>query len=207
MIYFQSGGAVSRVFAAGLAEERITDRLKTRPVKKRNDRRCDWMDYTAHYESPASGMTLASDGIALTGLWFDGQKYFAAGLADECEKRMLPVFRETFDWLDLYFSGRQPDFRPALSLQATDFRKRIWEILLSIPFGCTMTYGEIAGRIAGEKGIKKMSPQAVGGAVAHNPVSLIIPCHRVVGSRGELTGYAAGIEKKRWLLQHEHAGL
>ena len=165
------------------------------------------MQYTAHYDSPLGGMTLASDGERLTGLWFDGQKYFAAGLEDESRERMLPVFRETFEWLDLYFSGREPDFRPAISLQATDFRKRIWEILLSISFGCTMTYGEIAAQIAVEKGVGKMSAQAVGGAVAHNPVSLIIPCHRVTGSRGELTGYAAGVEKKRWLLQHERAYL
>ena len=109
-------------------------------------------------------------------------------------------------WLDVYFSGKEPDFTPPLRMETTPFRKAVWEILLTIPFGQTMTYGEIADMIAGRTGLEKMSAQAVGGAVGHNAISLIIPCHRVVGSNGSLTGYAGGIEKKVKLLTMEKAG-
>ena len=161
------------------------------------------MDYTHHYESPLGGITLASDGEALTGLWFDEQKYFADCLAEEHEEKMLPVFEEADRWLDIYFSGKAPGFTPPLHMKTTEFRKAVWEIMLSIPFGQTMTYGEIADRIAKQRGLERMSAQAVGGAVGHNSISLIIPCHRVVGTNGSLTGYAGGISKKIKLLEME----
>ena len=165
------------------------------------------MDYTHHYDSPLGGITLASDGKALTGLWFDEQKYFADCLADEHEEKMLPVFEQADRWLDIYFSGKAPDFTPPLNMKTTEFRKSVWEIMLSIPFGQTMTYGEIADRIAKQRGLERMSAQAVGGAVGHNSISLIIPCHRVVGTNGSLTGYAGGIDKKVKLLTLEQADM
>lgn len=158
------------------------------------------MNYTFHYESPLGGITLASDGLALTGLWFDDQKFYAGTLGTEFEEKRLPVFEETVRWLDLYFDGRIPEFTPALSFRATPFRKTVWDILLTIPYGKTLTYGEIARMVSPEK---RMSAQAVGGAVGRNPISLIVPCHRVVGSNGQLTGYAGGLEKKAWLLRLE----
>ncbi len=161
------------------------------------------MEYTHHYDSPLGGIMMAGDGEALTGLWFDGQKYFADTLSAEHTAKNLPVFERTGHWLDVYFSGKAPDFTPPLNMKATPFRKAVWEVLLSIPFGHTMTYGEIAGMIAKQKGLPGMSAQAVGGAVGHNPISLIIPCHRVIGSNGNLTGYAGGLEKKRKLLAME----
>ena len=162
------------------------------------------MDFISHYSSPLGGITLASDGTYLVGLWFDGQKYYASTLNKEHEERHdLPVFEQTRRWLDLYFSGAIPDFTPALLMRTCDFRCRVWEILLTIPYGHTMTYGEIARIIAREKGLKNMSAQAIGNAVSHNPISLIIPCHRVIGANGSLTGYAGGIERKRWLLERE----
>lgn len=161
------------------------------------------MEYTNHYDSPLGGITLASDGEALTGLWFDGQKYFGATLEEGCEQKELPVFEQTHQWLDIYFRGKDPGFIPPLVMKTTPFRKAVWEILLQIPFGKTMTYGEIAGKIAKQKGLKKMSAQAVGSAVGHNAISLIIPCHRVVGAGGSLTGYAGGMDKKVQLLSME----
>ena len=167
------------------------------------------MDFTTHYSSPIGGITLASDGAALTGLWFDGQKHYAATLAGiPVEKPDIPVFVETRCWLDLYFSGKRPDFTPPLAPTGTPFQQKVWDILLNIPYGMTMTYGEIAKRIVEtfhETSLHPphMSPQAVGGAVGHNPISLIIPCHRVVGADGSLTGYAGGLERKTWLLRLE----
>lgn len=149
---------------------------------------------------------MASDGKTLTGLWFDGQKYFGAGFWEDkrnYEQKELPVFEETIRWLDLYFRGKEPDFLPELSLRGTEFRKEIWKLLLEIPYGKTTTYGELAEKIAKKKGLLAMSAQAVGGAVGHNPVSILVPCHRVVGSDGSLTGYAGGMEKKLALLTLE----
>ena len=163
------------------------------------------MDYTWHYDSPLGGITLASDGEALVGLWIEGQKSSADALDPEPEEKRLPVFDETCRWLDIYFSGKDPGFTPKLSMRTSAFRKKVWEIMLSIPFGQTMTYGEIAARIAREEGLKRMSAQAVGGAVGHNLISIIIPCHRVVGTNGDLTGYGGGIDKKVRLLQLEKA--
>lgn len=157
-----------------------------------------------HYHSPIGGITVSGNGREITGLWFDGQKYFGATLPDQYGEKMTPVLEETEKWLDLYFNGMEPDYTPPLSLETTPFRRAVWEILLAIPYGQTMTYGEIADRIAAQMGLAAMSAQAVGGAVGHNPISLIIPCHRVVGANGSLTGYAGGIEKKKWLLKMEH---
>lgn len=163
------------------------------------------MEYIHHYISPLGGITLASDGEALSGLWFDRQKYFPDMRSARYEEKRLPVFVQADEWLNLYFSGKIPDFTPPLTLKATEFRKAVWNILLSIPYGQTTTYGEIAEEIARQQGIPKMSAQAVGGAVGHNPISLIIPCHRVVGADGSLTGYAGGIDRKRRLLELESA--
>ena len=161
------------------------------------------MIYTYHYDSPLGGITLSSNGTVLTGLWFDGQKYFGDTLEEKYEEKSLPIFQQTARWLNIYFNGKEPDFTPPLYMKTTPFRKLVWEIMLTIPFGKTMTYGEIAERIAKQKGLSKMSAQAVGGAVGHNSISLIIPCHRVVGTNGSLTGYAGGIEKKVQLLTLE----
>ena len=165
------------------------------------------MEYTHRYASPLGGITLASDGEALTGLWFDGQKYYADTLDPQHKEKGLPVFDEAVRWLDVYFSGKEPDFTPKLRMKTTEFRKVVWEVLLTIPFGQTMTYGEIAAVIAKQKGINRMSAQAVGGAVGHNSISLMIPCHRVVGANGSLTGYAGGIDRKMKLLTLEKADL
>lgn len=160
------------------------------------------MDYTYRYISPLGGITLASGGDALTGLWFDGQKYFGSTLNPgdpvHTEKR-LPIFDCAVRWLEVYFGGGKPDFTPPLELRGTAFRRAVWEILLTVPYGQTVTYGEIAAKL----GTAKMSAQAVGGAVGHNPVSLIVPCHRVVGADGGLTGYAAGTHIKKRLLEME----
>lgn len=167
------------------------------------------MDFTAHCLSPLGGITLASDGTALVGLWFapqgrgvyhGGQKYFAEVLNPVHEERPdLPVFIETRRWLDEYFSGREPLPIPPLALRGSDFRRRVWQRMLEIPCGQTVTYGQLARDL----GCK--SAQAVGGAVGHNPISLIVPCHRVLGADGALTGYAGGIERKARLLQLEKA--
>ncbi len=161
------------------------------------------MHYTGKYTSPLGMITLASDGENLTGLWFDGQKYFAANLPEKHAEKDLPVFALTRKWLDIYFAGIAPDFTPPLSMTGISvFRKRVWEIMLQIPFGKTTTYGIIAKQIEKETG-RKVSAQAVGGAVGHNNISLIIPCHRVVGTNGNLTGYAGGTDKKLALLKLE----
>ena len=161
------------------------------------------MEYIHHYDSPLGGITTASDGKALTGLWFDGQKYFADTLEKDHEEKALPVFDQADRWLDVYFSGRDPDFRPELAPRGTAFQKEVWDILLEIPFGQMITYGDIASIIARRRGVKRFSAQAIGGAVSRNPVSLIIPCHRVVGADGKLTGYAGGLERKEALLKLE----
>ena len=145
-------------------------------------------------------MVLASDDIALTGVWFEGQKHFPLHLADS-EKKETPVIKRTMDWLDCYFQGRQPEFTPPLRPSGTPFQIAVWNILRKIPYGQTVTYKDIARQIMADG---HMSAQAVGGAVGRNPISVIIPCHRVVGSDGSLTGYAGGIEKKLQLLTIEH---
>ena len=161
------------------------------------------MDYIHSYASPLGQITVASDGKAVVGLWFDGQKYDRDVLEEEYKEAALPIFGEADRWLDQYFAGQTPNFMPKLKLRGTAFRRRVWEILLEIPYGHTMTYGEIADRIARERGLKRMSARAVGGAVGRNPISLMVPCHRAVGTKGRLTGYAGGLERKAWLLRRE----
>lgn len=155
------------------------------------------MTYTYNYSSPLGEILLAANDNGLTGLWFYGAKYFAAELEDERTEKLTPVLRQTLRWLDIYFSGSEPDFMPPLELHGSDFRRRVWAELEKIPYGETVTYGEIAKKL----GVK--SAQAVGGAVGHNPVSIIVPCHRVLGADGSLTGYAGGTDKKARLLELE----
>ena len=165
------------------------------------------MIYTYYYNSPLGRITMASDGDYLIGLWFDGQKYYADLIKGEHIEKSLSIFTEVTQWLDIYFSGKEPDFIPPLLMKTTPFRKAVWEVMLTIPYGKTMTYGEIANIIAKEKGTNRMSAQAVGGAVSHNSISIIIPCHRVVGTNGSLTGYAGGIDKKIQLLKLENTDM
>lgn len=162
------------------------------------------MVYTTDYQSPLGTIFLAADEKGLTGLWLEGQKYYAAQIKKkECRQEKTPVLKDAERWLDIYFQGKEPDFMPALHPVGTEFQSAVWEILRRIPYGRTITYGEIAGQLAAQRDVKKMSAQAVGGAVGHNKISIIIPCHRVVGSNGSLTGYAGGIDKKIALLKLE----
>ena len=161
------------------------------------------MIYVDKYSSPLGEITLASNGQQLTGVWFDGQKFYAGNVPEDYKYEELPIFAQTKKWLDVYFSGKEPDFPPPLNMDGiSPFRKRVWEIMLTIPYGKTLTYGQIAKQIEKETG-KRVSAQAVGGAVGHNSIGIVIPCHRVVGTNGSLTGYAGGIDKKVWLLTME----
>lgn len=167
------------------------------------------MNYSTTYQSPVGELTLASDGESITGLWIQGQKYHGGGISGKVTKKNdLPVFEAAKKWLDKYFAGKRPSItdlplRPAGSA----FRKAVWAVLCEIPYGSVVTYGGIAKKIAAEMDITSMSSQAVGGAVGHNPISVIIPCHRVVGSGGSLTGYAGGIGTKVKLLELEGVDL
>lgn len=161
------------------------------------------MQYTAKYQSPVGEILLAADEIGLTGLWFDGEKFYADSLDPEHEERELPVFETVRKWLDIYFSGKEPDFMPPVHMIGSPFRLSVWELLRQIPYGETVTYGELAKMVAEKRGLSRMSAQAVGGAVGHNEISIIVPCHRVVGSDGSLTGYAGGVDKKERLLTLE----
>ena len=165
------------------------------------------MTYIQHYSSPLGGILLAADEIGLTGSWFDGEKYFAGNLPAEHAERQTPILAEAARWLDIYFTGKEPGFTPPLHPIGSPFRQAVWEILLQIPYGQTTTYGEIARQLAEKQGLEKMSAQAVGGAVGHNEISVIIPCHRVVGTSGSLKGYAGGIDKKVKLLELERADM
>ena len=165
------------------------------------------MQYISFYSSPLGRILLAADEIGLAGLWFEGQKYYALGLEKNPREQELPIFDRAKRWLNIYFSGKEPDFTVPLHFTGTAFQNEVWEILCTIPYGQTMTYGEIAKQIAVRKGLPHMSAQAVGGAVGHNEISIIVPCHRVVGADGSLTGYAGGIDKKIKLLQLEKADM
>ncbi len=155
------------------------------------------MQYISHYDSPLGQLLLAADDVGLTGLWFEGQAHFAAGLEPVHQEKTLPVFADTKRWLDFYFSGSNPDFLPPIHLLGTPFQTAVWQFLLTVPYGQTVTYGQIARAL----GIR--SAQAVGGAVGRNPVSILVPCHRVLGADGSLTGYAGGLERKAALLALE----
>ena len=164
---------------------------------------------TAHYNSPLGDILLASKDNKLIGLWIEGQKYFLSSIKEEIQENSNDgVLLATKSWLDRYFNGQKPNIDELnLSPVGSDFRQAVWKILCKIPYGETITYNDIAKEIARQRKIKKMSAQAIGGAVGHNPISIIIPCHRVVGTNGNLTGYAGGIEKKIWLLRHEHVNM
>ena len=164
------------------------------------------MVYTWRYDSPIGSLLMAGDDEGLSGLWIDGQKHAGRVLAG-CphEEKGIPLFRDVSRWLDIYFSGREPGFAIPLHLIGSDFQKDVWEILLTIPYGKTMTYGDIAKAIAAKRGIPRMSAQAVGGAVGHNNILIIVPCHRVIGAGGNLTGFGGGIERKIMLLGLENA--
>ncbi len=148
-------------------------------------------------------MTMASDGERLTGLWFDGQKYYPEAGLPACEAQALPLFDQTRVWLDRYFAGENPGAVPPLRLEGSPFRLAVWRLLQQIPRGEVVTYKAIARQLERERGGGRVSAQAVGGAVGHNPVSIVVPCHRVVGCDGSLTGYAGGVERKAALLRLE----
>lgn len=163
------------------------------------------MVYKCMYKTPEgfSDIIMSSDGENLTGLFFEGAKGASKHLTD-CEEKDFAIFRETRHWLDLYFSGKMPDFTPRYEMKnLTPFRRKVIEIVNTIPFGETVTYLDIAKMIAKESKTERMSAQAVGGAVGWNPICIVIPCHRVVGSNGNLTGYSGGIPNKIALLAHE----
>lgn len=150
------------------------------------------MEYRESYDSPLGRIMMVSDGLALTGVWFNENENQNGSV---CER----VFEETRLWLDEYFDGRKPDFTPPLSLRGTQFQERVWKELLTISYGTTVSYGELAKRL----GVR--SAQAVGGAVGRNPIAIIVPCHRVIGADGKLVGYAYGVERKQKLLKLEIA--
>lgn len=163
------------------------------------------MTYKWKYKTPDGfdDMLMNSDGEYLTGLWFidsqDSSKHIS-----NCEEKFLPIFKDTKKWLDIYFNGKIPNFIPKYKINnSTTFRQEVIEIMNTIPFGKTISYNDIAKIIQKNRGIKRMSPQAVGGAVGWNPICIIIPCHRVIGANGNLTGYGGGIKNKIALLEHE----
>lgn len=167
-------------------------------------RQTDMGTYIHFYDSPLGELVISSESSALIGLGLASQQAAGAAIAGSYpQEKSLPIFQETGRWLDTYFRGCAPSFTPKLKLTGSDFQKRVCEIMLTIPFGETITYGEIAAQIARERGIPRMSAQAVGGAVGANPILLIVPCHRVIGVDGNLTGYGAGMERKIQLLTLE----
>lgn len=161
-------------------------------------------EYVSTYYSKLGEMLLAADESGVTGVWFTGQKYYGAGLTGKAVYKRTDDLICAVEWLDVYFSGKNPNFMPRLHLKGTPFRKEVWQKLLDIPYGETITYGDLASRIAFERNIEKMSPRAVGAAVGHNPVSIIVPCHRVLGYSGKIVGYAGGVERKKALLKIEN---
>ena len=166
------------------------------------------MYYSTTYRSPVGILTLASDGEALAGLWISGQKYYGGSLSGKMTERDgLSVFTETKDWLDRYFAGEKPAIcELELAPAGTAFQQTIWKLLCRIPYGQVTTYGALARQAAEVLGKPSMSGQAVGGAVGHNPISILIPCHRVIGANGQLTGYAGGLSAKERLLALEQGG-
>ena len=161
------------------------------------------MERSCRLDTLLGPVVLTGDESALTSLRFVGQRYFPDTLPEPCGPDELPVFARTSDWLALYFSGRDPGFLPPLRPEGTPFRRAVWKELLRIPYGQTASYGALAAALEAQSGAGRVSARAVGGAVGHNPISLLIPCHRVVGANGALTGYAGGLERKRLLLRLE----
>lgn len=165
------------------------------------------MQYINEYKSPLGNIFISADEIGLTGVRFEGQRYFELDLNKEHKEKNLPVLKDTKRWLDIYFSGKKPDFKLPLHLSGSDFQMEVWKLLCEIPYGETTTYGEIARQLAKKRGINRMSAQAVGGAVGHNKIAIIVPCHRVIGANGKLIGYGGGIDKKITLLKLEQIKL
>ena len=167
------------------------------------------MYYSTTYLSPVGALTLACDGKNIVGLWIEGQKYYGAAMSGKMvEKSDIPVFGKAKNWLDRYFNGKKPLVSELpLAPVGGKFRQMVWDVLREIPYGEVVTYGGIAEKIAAKTNRASMSAQAVGGAVGHNPISVIIPCHRVVGTNGSLTGYAGGIGIKVKLLELESADM
>ncbi|MDR1428721.1 MAG: methylated-DNA--[protein]-cysteine S-methyltransferase [Spirochaetaceae bacterium] len=161
------------------------------------------MEYIYKIKSPVGMLTVSSDGKNISGLWIEGQKYFEKTLGKDVLEENLPVFERAREWLDVYFSGREPDFIPPLMPKGSPFQQSVWGILRKIPYGQTTSYGELAKQFELENKGRHTSARAIGGAVGHNPVSILIPCHRVIGKNGSLTGYAGGIDKKIKLLELE----
>lgn len=164
--------------------------------------------YISNYKSPIGNLLIASKDNKLIGLWIENQKYYLSNFKEEMKiSNDIEILVKTKQWLDRYFNGEKTNINELeIKLIGTEFRKSVWDILKNIPYGEVVTYNDIAKEIAKQRGIKRMSSQAVGGAVGHNPISIIIPCHRVIGTNGSLTGYAGGIEKKAYLLKHEKIG-
>lgn len=161
------------------------------------------MQYFSRYQSPLGGILLAADAKGLAGLWFDGQKYKPVLPDSVSQESSCPVLEETKEWLAVYFAGHEPDFMPAIHMTGSSFQLSVWSALRKIPYGQTMTYGQLAGQIAAQQGLSRGSAQATGGAAARNQISILIPCHRLIGADGRLTGYAGGIDRKKALLQLE----
>ncbi|MDR2444553.1 MAG: methylated-DNA--[protein]-cysteine S-methyltransferase [Spirochaetaceae bacterium] len=161
------------------------------------------MEYIQKIESPAGILTVSSDGKNISGLWIEGQKYFGKTLEKDALEQNLPIFENVREWLDIYFSGKEPDFMPLLMPKGSPFQKSIWNNLCKIPYGKITTYGELAKQFELENEGKKTSARAVGGAVGHNPISILIPCHRVIGKNNDITGYAGGVVTKIKLLKLE----
>jgi methylated-DNA-[protein]-cysteine S-methyltransferase len=173
------------------------------PQKNKWPERKKIMEYVHKIKSPIGALIVSSDGKNICGLWMEGQKYFAKTLGRNVLEQNLPIFDNVQKWLDIYFSGKEPDFTPPLMPEGSPFQKSIWSNLCKIPYGQTTTYGALAKQLESENKGRRTSARAIGGAVGHNPVSVIIPCHRVVGKNGNLTGYAGGIDKKIMLLKLE----
>ena len=161
------------------------------------------MYYKNYYQSPIGKIFLIAEDNFLIGLYFEAQKYFPQEIFDQIEKKNLVIFYVTKKWLDIYFNGYEPDFLPPLKMIGTDFQIEVWKLLLKIPYGKITTYGELSKVIADQRNLQRFSAQAIGDAVGKNKISIIIPCHRVIGSDGSLTGYAGGIDKKSRLLNLE----
>ncbi len=161
------------------------------------------MQYISKYQSPLGVIFMTADEEGLTGLWLEGQKYCPTDIYKQPEENCRPVFETAKKWLDIYFSGREPDFKVPIHFSGTDFQLEVWRLLCLIPYGETVTYGFLAQQLAKTRGISRMSARAVGAAVGKNKISIIVPCHRVIGSDKSLTGYAGGIDKKAKLLKLE----
>ena len=158
------------------------------------------MQYIHYYDSPVGQILLTADEIGLTALMLQGEEWSLEKIHTES---ITPAIAEAIRWLDIYFEGNIPDFMPPMHAAGSQFQEEVWKLLLEIPYGETVTYGDLAAKIAQNRGIRRMSAQAVGGAVGSNPISIIVPCHRVVGAGGNLTGYASGLNNKIALLKHE----